>query len=100
MIKNMDINRIKIKIKKSEPFLKEEFKVKKIGVFGSYLRNEQRKGSDVDILVEFFEDPSLFKFLRLEEFLSKMLDLKVDLVMKNSLKSFIGKCIKEEVMYL
>ncbi len=96
----MNVDKIKIKIKKAEPFLREKFRVKKIGVFGSYSRGDQKKGSDVDILVEFFEEPSLFKFLALEEFLGRILGLKVDLVMKGALKPYIGKHILEEVMYL
>ncbi|MFH1956309.1 MAG: nucleotidyltransferase family protein [Patescibacteria group bacterium] len=96
----MDIRNIKIKLKNSEQFLKERFLVKKIGVFGSYSRGEQRKGSDVDILVEFFDEPSFFKFIRLEDYLKKLLGIKVDLVMKNSLKPNIGKYILEEVIYI
>ena len=95
----MSIKDIKNKIKRVQPFLKERFRVKKIGIFGSYSRSEQRKGSDIDILVEFFEEPSLFKFLDLEEFLSKLLKSKVDLVMKNALKSRIGEHILNEVIY-
>ena len=96
----MEINEIKIKIKSTEPFLKEKFRVKKIGIFGSYSRGEQRKSSDVDILVEFHEEPSLFEFLDLEEFLKNILKIKVDLVMKSSLKPYIGKHILEEVIYI
>ena len=96
----MNINEIKIKIKSAEPFLKEKFRVKKIGIFGSYVRGEQRKTSDVDILVEFFDDPSLFKFLDMENYLSDLLGIKVDLVMKNSLKPYIGEQILSEVVYI
>lgn len=96
----MEINEIKIKIKSAEPFLKEKFRVKKIGIFGSYSRGEQRKSSDVDILVEFYEDPSLFKFMDLEDCLKKLLKIKVDLVMKDSLKPYIGKHILDEVIYI
>ena len=42
--------------------LKEKFKVKTIGVFGSYVRGEQKKKSDVDVLVEFEEPVGLFEF--------------------------------------
>ena len=96
----MGINAIKIKIKSAEPFLKEKFRVKKIGIFGSYSRGEQRKSSDIDILVEFHEEPSLFEFLDLEEFLKSILKIKVDLVMKSALKPYIGKHILEEVIYI
>ncbi len=96
----MNINEIKIKIKRTEPLLRKKFRVKKIGIFGSYSRGEQRKRSDLDILVEFFEDPSLFKFIGLENYLSDILGIKVDLVMKNSLKPNIGKQILSEVIYV
>lgn len=96
----MGISQIKIKIKSAEPFLKEKFRVKKIGIFGSYSRGEQRKSSDIDILVEFHEVPSLFEFIRLERYLKNILKIKVDLVMKDSLKPYIGKHILEEVIYV
>jgi len=96
----MGINQIKIKIKSAEPFLKEKFRVKKIGIFGSYSRGEQKKSSDIDILVEFYEAPSLLKFIAMENYLSEILGIKVDLVMKNSLKYYIGKRILNEVIYI
>ena len=96
----MKIHEIKVKIKSTEPFLKEKFRVKKIGIFGSYARGEQRKKSDIDMLVEFYEEPSLFEFIRLERFLKSILKVKVDLVMKDSLKPYIGKHILDEVIYL
>lgn len=96
----MDIKNIKEKLKKSEQFLKERFSVKKIGIFGSYSRGEQTKKSDIDILVEFIEEPSLFEFMDLEDYLKKLLRTKIDLVMKDSLKPYIGKHILEEVIYI
>ena len=96
----MDIKNIKQKLKGSEQFLKERFLVKKIGVFGSYSRGEQTRKSDVDVLVEFIEEPSLFKFLDLENYLRELLGIKVDLVMKNALKPNIGKHILDEVIYI
>ncbi len=96
----MGIKEIKNRIKSEESFLKEKYQVKKIGIFGSYSRGEQRKSSDIDILVEFHEVPSLFEFLDLEEFLKGVLKIKVDLVMKDSLKPYIGKHILEEVIYI
>ncbi len=96
----MGINQIKVKIKSAEPFLKEKFRVKKIGIFGSYSRGEQRKSSDIDILVEFYDEPSLFEFIRLERYLKNILKIKVDLVMRDSLKPYIGKHILDEVIYI
>ncbi|MBO3840421.1 MAG: nucleotidyltransferase family protein [Candidatus Brockarchaeota archaeon] len=96
------IEEIKDKIEKLKPVLRERFRVKTIGVFGSYTRGEEREDSDLDVLVEFEEgaELSLLDFIRLENYLSEELGVKVDLVEKNTLKPRIGKCILEEVVYL
>jgi len=94
------LKEIKEKLKKLEPLLRERYKVKRIGIFGSYLRGEEKKRSDLDILVEFIEEPGFFDFLELENYLSKILEVKVDLVMKDTLKPLIGKHILKEVIYL
>jgi predicted nucleotidyltransferase len=78
------------------PELRERYGVRKLSLFGSYLRGEQRKHSDLDVLVEFHRVPSLFEFIRLERYLSELLNIKVDLVMKSALKPAIGRHILEE----
>jgi predicted nucleotidyltransferase len=83
---------IKRKLEGLKPELMANFKVKYIGVFGSYVRGEEKKGSDLDVLVE-FED-----FARPENLLSEKLGVKVDLVEKSTLKPRIGKRILEEVV--
>jgi predicted nucleotidyltransferase len=62
----------------------------------SSVRGEQRKRSDLDVLVEFDRVPSLFEFIRLERYLSELLKIKVDLVMKSALKPAISRHILEE----
>jgi len=96
------IEEIKKKLEKLKPFLKERYYVREIGIFGSYLRGEEKKRSDLDILVEFEEAASLslFDFIRLENYLSDELGVKVDLVEKSALKPRIGKYILEEVVYV
>ena len=90
---------IKRKLTQCKPELKSGFQVKEIGIFGSYIRNEQNKNSDLDILVEFEEEPGLFKFMELENYLKTILRVKVDLVMKNALKPQIGRHVLNEVVY-
>lgn len=80
--------------------IKDRYHVKEIGLFGSYLKGEANATSDLDILVEFEKTPGLFDFLDLEDYLTALLGIKVDLVMKNSLKPYIGKIILNEVKYL
>ncbi|WP_253276435.1 nucleotidyltransferase family protein [Synechococcus sp. PCC 6312] len=80
--------------------LEERYHVKELGVFGSYVRQEQTDTSDVDILVEFSQTPSLLKFINLENYLTDHFGCKVDLVHKAGLKPRIGERILAEVVYL
>lgn len=79
------------------PELKERYSVNYLGVFGSYIRGEQTEDSDLDVLVQFDKKPGLFKYIELEDHLSELLGVKVDLVMKSALKPNIGKRILSEV---
>jgi predicted nucleotidyltransferase len=89
---------IKNKIDEHRATIEERFKVKSIAVFGSYLRGEQGKESDIDILVEFYQTIDLLEFIALENFLSEILGNKVDLVMKETLKPRIkDKILREAV---
>jgi len=78
------------------PLLREQYQVKTLEIFGSYVRGEARSDSDLHILVTFGETPSMFQFVALENFLSDQLGIKVDLVMKDSLKPGLAPFILEE----
>jgi hypothetical protein len=82
------------------PRLKTEYNVSKLGLFGSYVRNEQNQDSDLDILIDFSSKPSLFRFIELEDYLSSLLGVKVDLVMESALKPRIGQYIQNELIML
>ncbi len=83
-----------------KPFLQREYHVRKIGIFGSYVRDEQTKESDLDVLVEFDEPVSLFDLVRLENELSTRLGVTVDLVTKRSLKPRIKDRVTDDVVYV
>lgn len=87
-------------LKKQMPELAERYRVKSLGVFGSYVRHEQTRHSDLDILVEFDQAPDLFKFMDLEEHLAKQLGVKVDLVPRRALRGEMGERILREVVTL
>ena len=96
MLKKEDI----LKILKDElNKLHENFGIKKIGLFGSYVRGEQTKESDVDILVDFENYISFFKFIELEDYLGEKLKAKVDLVSMDALKPLIRSDILDEAIY-
>ncbi|MFN7339245.1 MAG: nucleotidyltransferase family protein [bacterium] len=83
-----------------KPFLIERFKILELGLFGSYVRGEQTKDSDVDILVEFSQVPTLFDLVEVEYLISDKLGLPVDLIDKKSLKAALREQILNETVYL
>ena len=81
-----------------KPILKEEFAVKSVGLFGSFAKGRGRPSSDIDLLVEFSQPIGLFRFLELEDFLSRRLGHRVDLVSRKSLKPIIGTYILKHLI--
>ncbi|MGV8126807.1 MAG: nucleotidyltransferase family protein [Methanothrix sp.] len=74
------------------------FHARSLGIFGSFVRGEAKKSSDLDLLVE-IDDPKmgLLRFIALENYLSDLLGIKVDLVEKQALKPAIGRHVTKEV---
>lgn len=87
-------------LKQHLPELHQQFSVKSLGIFGSYVRGQQREDSDLDVLVNFEETPSMLKFISLEDRLSELTGVQIDLVMEDSLRPHIGKRILQEVVRL
>ncbi|MBI2574477.1 nucleotidyltransferase family protein [Candidatus Woesearchaeota archaeon] len=86
------------KLSQNKNMLREKYYVKSIGIFGSFARGEQKKGSDIDVLIEFNRPISFFKFIELENCLGELLGAKVDLVSKKALRPYIGGRILKEVV--
>ncbi len=80
------------------PELQQRYGVNYLGVFGSYVRGEYNPKSDLDVLVEFDYPPTLFEFVAIEQQLSELTGVKVDLVLKKVLKPNIGHHILAEVI--
>ncbi len=101
-IKPLNLEKLISILKDYKKELKKRYGVKEIGVFGSFVRGEDKKKSDLDILVEFEEEAKigLLKFVNMENYLSELLGVKVDLVEKSVLKPRIGKHILKEVVPL
>jgi len=92
------IDQIIMKLQENKPVLEEKYSVKNLEVFGSYVLGEQKKGSDLDVLVDFYKTIDLFKYIELENYLSETLGVKVDLVMKDALKPRIKDRILNEAI--
>jgi len=83
-----------------KPYLRREYGVSEIGLFGSYVRHEQTEESDLDVLVEFEESVGLFDLVGLENELAERLGVDVDLVTKDSLKPRIKARVKDDLVYV
>ncbi len=96
------LDEIKQILQTQKPYLYEQYGVTEIGLFGSYVRGEQRPDSDVDVLIELTDPPriSLLGLVGLENYLSDLLGVKVQTAIKKNLKPRIGKRILQEVIYL
>ena len=75
----------------------KEYKMSVLAIFGSYARDEQKQKSDLDVLVDFEESPSLLTFIRMENELSELLGAKVDLVTKDSLHPMLRETILRDL---
>jgi len=92
------LREIKIILSRHKEELRRKYKVKELGIFGSFVRGDEKEKSDVDILVEFYEVPDLLKFIELERYMEKLLNVKVDLVRKNSIRKELKDSILKEAV--
>ncbi len=91
---------IKEILQKHKDKLKEQYGLKEIGIFGSYVKDEQDEQSDLDILIELEKPIGFVRFMRLENSLSELTGIRVEMVTKKALKPYIGKRILQEVRYV
>ena len=98
MRENSSLSEIIRLLRKEIPQLADRYRLRSLGVFGSYVRKTQDVKSDLDLLVTFHEPPSLLIFIELENHLTDLLGVKVDLVMQDALKPRIGKRVMREVV--
>jgi len=95
---NRDIQAI---LQERKNYLVEKFGVIEIAIFGSYARGEQRKNSDIDIIVDFKEGWKTFdNYMDLKFYLEELFGKKVDLVIKSAINPRIKPFIIEEAIYV
>ncbi|ATZ61666.2 MAG: nucleotidyltransferase family protein [Methanosarcinales archaeon Met12] len=78
--------------------LRDKYGVKELYIFGSLVTDEQTEGSDVDILVEFYDAPDLLKFIEIERYIEEIIGVKVDLVRKTVIRPEIKDAVLEEAI--
>jgi predicted nucleotidyltransferase len=94
------LDEIVITLEEQMPLLQEQFKVKKMGILGSLARGEQKEAEDVDILVQFSEPVGAVKYLNLENYLSSLLEMEVNLVLKMGLSYRIAQQVLKEALFI
>ena len=87
-------------LKRLKPTLSRKFRVKRLGLFGSYIKGKARRSSDVDILVEFSKTIDLLDFVALEKYLAEQTGTKIDLVSIKALRPEFKRTILNEVVYI
>lgn len=85
-------------LSQDKTLLREQYRVTRLGIFGSYARGEETPESDLDILIDYEQAPTLFQLVELRDYLSKQVGLKVDLVTKNGLKPRMQARVLSEVV--
>ena len=94
-----DLESIRQLLRAIKPELERRFHVCDIGVFGSYVRGEQRQDSDIDIIVDFSQQIGI-EFIDLADYIEDKLDARVDLVSKKGIKPRYFKTIEQEITYV
>ena len=94
------VNEIKEILAQHKKELREKHKVSEVGIFGSYVRGEQKRGSDIDLVAEFEAPLSLLDLVGVELYLSRLLKAKVDLIPKEDIRPELKERILKEIVYV
>ncbi len=94
------LNEIKQSLSIQKTMLLKKYKVNRLGIFGSYVRGEQQQNSDLDVLIDYEDPPSLVTLIELEYYLSEIIGVKVDLVTTKGIKPQLKDYILKEVVYI
>ena len=81
-------------------WIRHHYHVTSLGIFGSYARGEQTALSDVDVLFDYEQAPTLIQVFEFRRYLSDLIGMEVDVVSKNGLKPRIRERVLSEVIYL
>ena len=94
------LHEIECILRDQKPILRQKFRVKEIGIFGSFVRGEQKDTSDLDLLIDFEEPIGLIRYVGLQNYLSDKIGERVDLITKSGIKPRIRGNILKEVIYV
>lgn len=98
MKKQISLKEIIESINSLKGVIKAKYKAEVVGIFGSFVRGEEKEKSDIDVLVEFDEDADLFDFVGLSIFLEERLGRKVDVVPRDTVRPELKEIILAEAV--
>ncbi|MFH1441074.1 MAG: nucleotidyltransferase domain-containing protein [Candidatus Omnitrophota bacterium] len=96
----MNKNTILKKLEDVRAGVREKYKADIKGIFGSYAIGKEKRGSDIDILVDFYNEADFLDLVGLALFLEKKLNHKVDVVPKGSIRKELKTAILKQAIYL
>ncbi len=99
-MKVMKLQDIENAIKKIKPELEQKFGIKKIGIFGSYSKGLANEESDIDLIVDIKHPIGLIRFIQIEQYLTDILNRKVDLLTFQGIKPYIKQDILKDIKYV
>lgn len=99
-MRGLNLEEITRKLVELQEIVKERYKAQVVGIFGSYVRGEEKEGSDLDVLVKFERGATLFELVGLALFLEKELGITVDVVPYDALREEIRDRVLKEAIYL
>jgi len=94
----LNVEEILKKLRELKPELTERYKVRDIGLFGSFARQEQRLDSDIDLLVEFGDEADLFDLIGLSLYLEEVFGCSVDVVPRKALREELREAVLQQVV--
>ncbi len=98
MMKNLE--EIKAILAQVKSLVQEKYHISELGIFGDYVQGEVKENSQVNILIDYTEPPSLLDLVEMEYYLSDLLKVKADVISKNGLKGKRKERIMSEVIYV
>ena len=96
----LSLETLRTLIRQQKDMFRQRYRITEVGIFGSYARGEQTATSDVDVLVDYEQAPTLSRLIELREYLSNLIGVPVDVVTKKGLKPRIREQVLAEVVYL
>jgi uncharacterized protein len=99
-ITDLNLRKILRTLQQNRDFIHSEYKITVLGIFGSYSRNEQRNKSDIDILVSYDQDATLFNKIALKDYLENLFLVKIDLVAEKYIKPVYHDSIMNDLIRL